>query len=229
MSNHNKKRFASLDDFLKAEPLTVDGILDDGGGSLYSVKGREIIATVLFADISSFSARTLELNGTETLAFVNHFFTWTTAEALRNTNGIIDKYIGDEIMIDPFKESLMAAKRMAENDVFSFRPHIGIASGEVTVGWVGTPLKYDCSVFGKPASVASRCAGVKANGPPRGLNVSPGSIVFPQDEWREELYDEVFPVFSWTNSQGKVTGTSRDWELIDRPNESLKNIGTGIY
>lgn len=37
------------------------------------IKGREIEATVLFADITSFSSRTADLDPAETLAFVNHF------------------------------------------------------------------------------------------------------------------------------------------------------------
>ena len=50
-------------------------------GARFPVKGREINASVLFCDISRFSQRTLELNPTE--IFVNNFFTWITAEALR--------------------------------------------------------------------------------------------------------------------------------------------------
>jgi adenylate cyclase len=63
-------------------------------GAKFPVKGREIEATVLFADITGFSARTLNLDPTETLASVNHFFAWITAEALRGRLGIVDKYIG---------------------------------------------------------------------------------------------------------------------------------------
>ena len=71
--------FHSLEDFLIANNLSVDGQLDDGWGATFPVKGREIDATVLFADISSFSARSLNLSAVETLAFVNNFFAWITA------------------------------------------------------------------------------------------------------------------------------------------------------
>ena len=91
--------FHSLEDFLIANDLTVDGQLDDGWGAPFPVKGREIEATVLFAHISAFSARSLGLSAVETLAFVNNFFAWITAEALRGRTGIIDKYIGDEVMV----------------------------------------------------------------------------------------------------------------------------------
>lgn len=162
-----RSRYNSLEDFLTSTPLNVDGQLDDGWGALYSVKGREIQATVLFADISGFSARTLELSSTETLIFVNNFFAWITAEALRGGTGIVDKYIGDEVMIvfskefgsdDPFVEAVQTARWMGEHDVHSFVPHVGIASGGVTVGYVGTPIKYSCSAFGAPVALAARCA-----------------------------------------------------------------------
>jgi class 3 adenylate cyclase len=87
----------------------------------------------------------------ETLVFVNHFISWMTAEALQNVPCIIDKYIGDEIMIvfsnefgtkDHFAAALNAAKSFLEFDEWGFSPHIGIASGVVTVGYVGTPKMY---------------------------------------------------------------------------------------
>lgn len=151
-----KYRFNSLEDFLISTTFTVDGQIPDGWGASFPVKGREIEATALFSDIASFSTRTRDLSPAETLIFVNHFFAWVTAEALRNHNGIVDKYIGDEMMIvfskefgseDPFEEAVQVARWMGENDAFSFSPHIGIASGRVLVGYVGTPLKYNWASF----------------------------------------------------------------------------------
>ena len=62
---------------------------------------------------------------------------------------------------DPFEEAVQVARWMGENDAFSFCPHIGIASGHVIVGYIGTPFKYNCSVFGAPVALAARCAQVK--------------------------------------------------------------------
>jgi hypothetical protein len=89
--NPVKYRFKSLEDFLTAKPPSVNGELDDGWGGRFPAKGREIKASILFCDISSFSRRTLELNSTETLIFVNNFFTWITAEAFQERPGIVDK------------------------------------------------------------------------------------------------------------------------------------------
>jgi hypothetical protein len=79
--------YHSLEDFLTANMLTVDAQLDDGWGASFPVKGREIEATVLFADVTAFSARTADLDPTETLTFVNNFFCWITSEALRGRPG----------------------------------------------------------------------------------------------------------------------------------------------
>jgi len=167
-----KYRYNSLDDFLATKPLSVDGEADDGWGAPFPVKGREIEAAVLFADISGFSKRTLDLSPTEMLICVNNFFAWISAEALRGRFGIVDKYIGDEIMVvfskefgsdDPFAEALQAGRWMLENDALAFEPHIGVAAGPVTVGYVGTPIKYNCSVFGPAVAMAARCANISGS------------------------------------------------------------------
>ena len=60
-------RYNSLEDFLVSHSLTVDGQADDGWGARFPVKGREIEATILFADITGFSRRTLGLSPTSTV------------------------------------------------------------------------------------------------------------------------------------------------------------------
>jgi hypothetical protein len=221
-----KYHYNSLEDFLIHNPLSVDGQLDDGWEELFSVKGRELEATILFADISSFSARTLDLSSTETLIFVNHFFTWIFAEALREKRCIIDKYIGDEVMIifskefgstDPFLDAVQTARWIGEHDVFSFCPHIGIATGVVTIGFVGTPLKYNCSAFGKPVTLASRCASLKSN-----KNLGASSIFFPEEEWKGRIFEEVCPPEERRSDKG-VEKLQR-WELLPSRVEQMKNI-----
>jgi class 3 adenylate cyclase len=189
----------SLEDFLIATPLNADAQLDDGWGAYYPMKGCEIEATILFADITAFSARTLDLTPVETLSFVNTFFAWISAEALRGSKAIIDKYIGDEIMVvfsedfgsaDPFLEAVEAARFMAEHDVHSYLPHIGIASGRVVIGHVGTLLKYSATVLGHPVAMAARCAGVTPE--VDDSTIYSTSISFPTACWGDRSFDDVF-------------------------------------
>lgn len=220
-------RYNSLEDYLISTPLTVDAELDDGWGAKFPVKGKEIEATILYCDISYFSKRTLDLSSTEILIFVNHFLSWITAEALRNTHGLIDKYIGDEIMIvfsqefgseDPFKEAVQAARWMCEHDVLSFCPHIGIASGPVTVGYTGTPLKYSCSVFGVPVTYANRCTSLKPE------VEAYGSITFPSKEWNNRQFEEIIPSEKMQFCDGTIQEMPI-WRLLEPRTVDLKNIG----
>lgn len=223
--------FHSLEDFLISKPLTVDGQLNDGWGAYFPVKGREIEATILFADISGFSRRTLKLSSTETLIFVNNFFSWITAQALRGTKGVVDKYIGDEIMIvfsrefgseDPFIDAVRAARNMAEHDVHNFCPHVGIASGQVTVGFVGTPLKYNCSVFGPPVALAARCASVKLE---EGQFYS-SHIVFPASEWGDRDLATVLPPKEYRMPDGTTEKQDHGWEMLPEHTAEMKNVGS---
>lgn len=225
-----KYPYHSLEDFLIANMLTVDGEVDDGWGARFPVKGREIEASVLFADITSFSTRTADLDPTETLAFVNHFFAWISAEALRGRPGIVDKYIGDEIMVvfskefgsnDPFVDAVQTARWMGENDVFSFIPHVGIASGVVIVGYVGTPLRYSCSVFGAPVALAARCAGAKPDceGPYSSY------MTFPASEWGEHDFDEVFPPKRYKDPDGSIAESPQSWDMLPASSVEFKNLG----
>ncbi len=229
-------RFPSLDDFLTASELTVDGQLDDGWGADVTVKGREIDAAILFGDISGFSSRTSDLTPVETLVYVNTFFTWITAEALRDGHGIIDKYIGDEVMVvfarefgseDPFVDAVQTARRICEHDVLDYQPHIGIASGVVVVGYVGTPLAHNCSVFGAPVALAARCAGVAANLPDN--EFAPHCITFPAASWgARDLAAVIEPQRYRDPETGeiKIDDASRDkWRLVDAFATAAKNLG----
>lgn len=229
-------RVPSLEDFLTATELTVDGTLDDGWGAEFAVKGREIDATVLFADISGFSGRTAGMTPTETLTYVNNFFAWISAEALRDTCAIVDKYIGDEVMVvyspefgsaDPFLDAVRGARWMCENDALDYQPHIGIASGRVIVGYVGTPLRHGCSVFGAPVTLAARCASVAAQTGED--SIVSHAITFPADEWGERrLMDAVEPVRVRDPESGKIEEdhTSLQKWLLTEPFEfDAKGLG----
>lgn len=229
--NPTKHPYHSLEDFLTSQPLSVDWILDDGGGATFPVKGREIEATIMFADIAGFSRRTLDLSATESLIFVNNFFTWATAEALRGGHGIIDKYIGDEMMLvfskefgseDPFAEAVKAARAMSQYDVHAFNPHVGIASGLVAVGYVGTAMKYNCSAFGAPVVLASRLAGCRPDESERGSYST--SIAFPSADWGSRSFDEIFPPRRLPLPDGRTQEDPTTWERLPPKMIPLKNL-----
>jgi len=223
-----KYKYNTLEDFLISRPLNVDAEMDDGWGAMFSIKGIELEATVLFADISAFTRRTDNLSPTETLIFVNNFFSWITTEAIKESSCIVDKYIGDEVMLlfskefgseDPFLDALRAARWMGERDALAFCPHIGIASGLVTAGYVGTPIKYSASLFGKPVNLASRCASIRSN------EVFSSTITFPASEWGDRNLNEVFPPIKPLHSFEGVIEQAHSWELNESREVEIKNMG----
>lgn len=220
-------RYNSLEDFLASNPLEVDGILDDGWGALFPVKGRELEAAILFIDISGFSRRTHDLSPTETLIYVQNFFAWVTAEGLRDRPGIVDKYIGDEMMVvfarefgsaDPFADAIRSACAMTERDSMSFSPHIGVAAGSVTVGYVGTPLRYNCSVFGKPVALAARCASIKS------IESFKSCVICPAENWGTRKLENTVPAQKWRREDGSIEVRDIVWDLQEVRTEKIKNM-----
>jgi class 3 adenylate cyclase len=227
------QRFHSLDDFLASTTSHVDGVLDDGWGYGFPVKGREIEATVLFADISGFSTRTVDMSPAATLVYVQNFFAWITAEALHGRPGIIDKYIGDEVMVvfstefgseDPILDAVQAAAAMTKHDVHAYCPHMGIASGRVIVGYAGTALRYNVSVFGAPVALAARCAAVKPATSDEPVHVS-STIVMPATDWGNRDLDEVLPLRSETLPDGRVNVEHATFELQAVRDVEMKGLG----
>jgi hypothetical protein len=224
-------RYATLADFLACQMLTIDATTDDGGGAPMPIKGREIEATVLFADVRSFSARTADLGPAATLAFVNQFFAWISAEALRHGPGIVDKYIGDEVMVvfaeefgsdDPLLDAVHAARGMGEYDAYSFMPHVGIASGRVIVGYVGTPQGYHASVFGAPVALAARCASAAL--PDLEYPVST-HMTLPAAEIEGRAFDDLIPPEIRLAPDGKPYEQSHGWRLLEDRDVPMKNLG----
>jgi hypothetical protein len=226
-------RYHSLEDFLASTMSHVDGILDDGWGYGFPIKGREIEATVLFADISAFSTRTLSMSPAATLIYVQNFFAWITAEALHGRPGIVDKYIGDEVMVvfsnefgseEPFLDAVRAAAAMSENDAHAYEPHIGIASGPVIVGYAGTALRYNVSVFGAPVALAARCAGVK----PATTNDerwASSTIVVPTDEWGDRVLQDILPQRKHRMPDGREYVEPSPFELQPSRDVEMKGLG----
>ena len=118
-----------------------------------------------------------------------------TGEGLRGVPCVVDKYIGDAMMVvfsdqfgsdDHLVDALTAARRFAENDFLDLHPHMGLARGRVAVGYIGTERRLQCSVFGLPVTLAARCA-------PNPIRTDhSASIVFPADLWRPEFMRDLF-------------------------------------
>lgn len=152
-------------------------------------------ATVFFADLVGFTSIAETRSPEEVADLLREFFD-IAVEAVFRAGGTLDKFIGDCVMAffgapvpqaDHARRAVTAAidlqrrlaRRAAEN-ASSGRPalaaHVGIQSGPVVVGEVGSSRRVDYTVLGNTVNVASRLVGVAAR---------PGDIVLGAETARQ--------------------------------------------
>ncbi len=148
-----------------------DGALSNP--SYFPLSSLETKGAILFIDLSDYSKIAEKFEPVECAYFVNHFFAWFEGEALNKYNGIIDKFIGDEVMVvfphtecktSPLESAIYTAKLMLASDPFGFSPKIGIATGIFSIAIIGTTKAYNISAIGSTVNLASRCV-AKSKGP----------------------------------------------------------------
>jgi class 3 adenylate cyclase/CheY-like chemotaxis protein len=135
---------------------------------------REV--TVLFADIRGFTPLAEALGARRVVDLLNEYFSYMV-DVIGAEDGIIDKYIGDAIMVlfgvptsqgDDADRAVAAARRMHRalklmNELRgspSLRIGIGLGSGPAIAGQIGSPDRMNYTVIGPPANLASRIEGV---------------------------------------------------------------------
>ncbi len=134
--------------------------------------------TVMFADIRGFTPYSEKHDAEEVVGRLNEYFT-AMSEVIFRHRGTIDKYMGDAIMVfygepvpmeDHAQEAVRAAVEMQammhhlQNrwGGTGFSQGIGIHTGEVIVGWMGSPSKKEYTVIGDTVNTAFRLEGVAA-------------------------------------------------------------------
>ena len=154
-----------------------------GSGSVERAD-RQVV-TVFFSDIVGFASISEELTPMATVNFLNHYFAAVT-ESIRASNGIIDKFIGDAVMafwcapFSPGDSHAPAACRsaLAQQEAIAKLNHelpnvlglrrsaptltvrMGIATGEVVLGTVGSTVAKSFTVIGDTVNLASRLENV---------------------------------------------------------------------
>jgi adenylate cyclase len=132
-------------------------------------------ATVLFADIQDFTRITERLEPQKVSQLLNRFFS-PLADAVMDRSGYVDKYMGDMIMAEwgvPYpvpdhpRLACLAALEQAEllrqmrpelKERFGFdiRMRIGINTGDVTAGNMGSKERFQYTVLGDAVNLAAR-------------------------------------------------------------------------
>jgi adenylate cyclase len=142
-------------------------------GRNVGIETTDEVVTVLFADISGFTSLSERLSPAEIAALLNLFFDRAT-RAIFLFKGSVNKYIGDAIMaifgapIPSGKHSELAVRAAVgmRDEVEAvqttlppdrrFTVRIGVNTGRVVVGNIGSPQRMEFTVLGDPVNVAQR-------------------------------------------------------------------------
>lgn len=171
-------------------------------GHLEVKKGGELReTTILFADIRGFTSISESYEPQVVVDALNEYFE-RMVEIVFRYEGTLDKFIGDEMMVlfgspvmhrdDPVRavkaaiemQSAMKTinERHAERGLPPFEIGIGINTGEVVAGYIGSSQALEYTVIGDPVNTGSRlCALAK-----------PGQILV--SEWTRDKLEESFPL-----------------------------------
>ncbi|QDG79836.1 adenylate/guanylate cyclase domain-containing protein [Labrenzia sp. PHM005] len=157
----------ALNAFAKYVPRQlVSRLIDEGMTESRNIELREM--TIVFTDLAGFTNLASHLSAEETAAYLNGYFE-TVTNVIAERDGTIDKFLGDGVMAfwgapsdqpDHAAQAIAAVKALAdqvENDpALNMRLRIGIHTGKVVVGDIGSESRMNYTVIGDAVNVAAR-------------------------------------------------------------------------
>ena len=174
-----------------SSPAVVEKILEAPGAGMGAMVADESEVSILFADLTGFTTMAERLPASEVILILNQIFERLTG-AVFEMEGTLDKFRGDGMMAffgaplampDHAERSIEAALRMQEalgalnsarDGVRPIQMRIGVNSGSVVVGDIGSPQRKDYTVIGDVVNIASRLESSVAK---------PGEVVIGEATW----------------------------------------------
>jgi class 3 adenylate cyclase len=158
-------------------PSVAEMIMSDP--SALKLGGDKCEVTVFFSDIRGFTKMSENMDPTDIVEQLNVYFTRMT-DILMGLNGTLDKYVGDELMAlfgapvaredDPIRAVLCGIKMLdalrelqevwAKENKPIIKIGIGINTGEVTAGYMGSEKQLSYTVIGDNVNLAARVMSV---------------------------------------------------------------------
>lgn len=164
------------------DPRIVQGLIDRP--DLAGIQGERRVMTVLFCDMKGFTSTSEGMTPPTLVKVINQYLT-TVSQPVRAHDGIVDKYIGDALMAywgppfnDPQQQARLACEAALDQVVGmgEFRRglveligvkrglpeidvRIGIATGDVVVGNIGSDVAMSYTLIGDTVNLASRLEG----------------------------------------------------------------------
>ena len=184
-------------------------------------RGTRRKITVLFSDINDFTPRCEKRSAQEIMEMLNEYFT-KMVEVVFDNRGTVKQFVGDEIMVmfgaphqQPHQailavrtaaDMLLALREMKKSNKPGFyEVKIGIHTGEVTVGFLGSIQRMQYTAIGENVNLAARI---------EALNKQLDTNILISEDTYKELMTEHEELKNWLD----------DIELIDRGKQSMKGF-----
>ena len=162
-------------DYSRPQTYTPKFLADKILTSRQSIEGERKLVTVLFADLANYTAMSEKLDPEEVHQIMDGCFKILMDE-VHKYEGTVDKFTGDGVMAlfgapiaheDHARRACYAAlgiqkaldaygDRVKEESKIAFKMRVGLNSGPVMVGAVGSDLRMDYTAVGDTVNLASR-------------------------------------------------------------------------
>ncbi len=150
-------------------------VMDHLLGGKVSLGGESLKVTILFTDIRSFTSISELMDPQQLVALLNEYFTEMVGIVMQE-DGVVDKYIGDAIMavfgapVPKANDAVNAVRaavrmrralvdlnvRLEARGIPALHTGIGIHTGEVVAGNIGSEKRMEYTVIGDAVNLASR-------------------------------------------------------------------------
>ena len=172
-----KDRYRNLMDMVVSPEIANQLRTQEQAGTL-NLGGDTQRVTILFADVRGFTPLSQERSPQEVLEMLNEYFE-IASSVIEDHGGVIDKFIGDEVMslfgaplekADDAERAVKAAlalrdsmtelnQNREDNGEPSLLIGIGLATGDVVAGLMGSRKRLSYSVIGPAVNLAARLCG----------------------------------------------------------------------
>lgn len=157
-------------------PIVLADVMDKSNAPLIPEVGEEQLLTIFFSDIRGFTDISEQVPSDQLVRWLNDYLE-TMVGIIFEANGTLDKFIGDAIMAfwgaplasnTHAKDAVLAALKMVEKEnelskstmnTMPFKTGIGIHTGRVILGNIGSSQQLDYTIIGDNVNIASRIEG----------------------------------------------------------------------
>jgi adenylate cyclase len=211
-------------------PTIVDQLAESEAELRLGGERREV--TIMFADLSGFTAMSTRLSPEELMALTNSYHA-LMVEAVEAFGGYVNQFVGDAVMAifgapvpNPdhaacaaraalrVVTSVMQAKADADRrGVPGYAVKIGLNSGPAVVGNVGAPKRYNYTAVGETVNIAARLEGVPEDygcrivvGPNTAAAIGDRFVICELDWIKVKGKDTAFSVYQLIGEKSTANG-----------------------